>query len=74
MEKWGIRFGKFVPKVKTDDLVKSWKIVKGDIVEVISGSCKGQQGKVIKVERSKNSVIVEGVNLVQSKKNENLLI
>ena len=64
MEKWGIKFGKMVPKVKPADLLKSWKIVKGDFVEVISGSYKGQRGKVLRVQRDRNGLIVEGINLV----------
>ena len=38
-------------------------IKKGDTVLVISGDNKGQQGKVLKVEVSKQRAIVEGVNL-----------
>ena len=38
-------------------------IKKGDPVLVIAGDNKGQQGKVLKVEVSKQRAIVEGVNL-----------
>ena len=38
-------------------------IKKGDTVVVIAGDNKGQQGKVLKVEVSKQRAIVEGVNL-----------
>ena len=38
-------------------------IKKGDMVQVIAGDSKGQQGKVLKVEVSKQRAIVEGVNL-----------
>ena len=38
---------------------------KGDTVCVIAGDSKGQQGKVLKVEVSKQRAIVEGVNLVK---------
>ena len=40
-------------------------IKKGDTVIVIAGDNKGQQGKVLKVETSKQRAIVEGVNLVK---------
>ncbi|MBR2859329.1 MAG: 50S ribosomal protein L24 [Alistipes sp.] len=40
-------------------------IKKGDTVVVIAGDNKGQQGKVLKVETSKQRAIVEGVNLVK---------
>lgn len=41
------------------------KIKKGDKVLVIAGKCKGEEGKVLKVDREKNKVIVEGVNMIQ---------
>ena len=40
-------------------------IKKGDTVCVIAGDNKGQQGKVLKVEVSKQRAILEGVNLVK---------
>jgi large subunit ribosomal protein L24 len=65
MEKWGLRFGKYVPKVKPADLLQTWRIVRGDLVQVIAGRCTGQQGKVLRVQRDRNGLIVEGVNLVK---------
>ena len=44
------------------------KIGKNDTVEVISGSHKGLRGKVLKVFRDKERVIVEKVNLVKKHK------
>ena len=41
------------------------KIARNDIVEVISGDHKGQQGRVLKVDRAKNRVTVEKVRLVK---------
>ena len=43
------------------------KIKKGDLVQVITGSRKirGMQGRVLKVLRKQNKVIVEKVNLVK---------
>lgn len=35
-----------------------------DTVVMLSGSDKGQQGKVIKVDRANNKVIVEGLNKI----------
>jgi len=37
----------------------------GDKVEVIAGSSKGKQGKITKVLRKENRVIVEGCNIVK---------
>jgi len=39
-------------------------IKKGDTVKVIAGDSKGQQGKVLVVNREKTTAIVEGVNMV----------
>ena len=41
------------------------KIKVGDMVKVISGSCKGKEGKVTKVLRSENKVIVDKINIVK---------
>lgn len=41
------------------------KIKKGDEVVVIAGDHKGNKGKILEVLRSKNRVLVEGVNLVK---------
>ena len=40
------------------------KYKKDDIVQVITGKYKGQQGRIIKVYPDKNRVIVEGVNII----------
>ncbi|MGM0565561.1 MAG: 50S ribosomal protein L24 [Bacteroidota bacterium] len=40
-------------------------IKKGDNVKVISGESKGQQGRVLSIEKEKNRAIVEGVNVVK---------
>jgi large subunit ribosomal protein L24 len=40
------------------------KIRKGDLVKVIAGDSKGQQGKVQEILVAKSRVIVEGINLV----------
>jgi len=39
-------------------------IRKGDMVMVIAGDSKGQQGKVLKINTDKNMAIVEGINMV----------
>ena len=40
------------------------KIKKGDLVKVIAGKDKDKEGKVIAVNMKKNTVLVEGVNMV----------
>ena len=44
---------------------KSFNIKKGDTVKVIAGKDKGAEGKVIRVIRDEDRVVVEGVNLVK---------
>ncbi len=42
----------------------SMKIKKGDMVKVIAGRDKDKEGKVIAVNRKKNTLLVEGINMV----------
>jgi len=42
----------------------SLKIKKGDTVKVIAGKDKDKEGKVIAVNPKKNTVLVEGVNML----------
>ncbi len=44
---------------------KKLHVKKDDLVKVISGTSKGTEGKVLSVDRKKNRVIVEGVNIVK---------
>lgn len=37
----------------------------GDTVKVISGTSKGSEGKILAIDKKKNRVIVEGVNVVK---------
>ncbi len=39
-------------------------IKKSDIVKVIAGDSRGQQGKVLVIMRTKNTALVEGINMV----------
>ena len=40
------------------------KIRKGDLVKVIAGDSKGQQGKITEIIVDKNRAVVEGVNMI----------
>mmetsp|Transcript_36743 Transcript_36743/g.46846 ORF Transcript_36743/g.46846 Transcript_36743/m.46846 type:complete len:189 (+) Transcript_36743:161-727(+) len=51
------------PKKKPIELIKKWRILRGDRVAVIAGPERGKQGVVSKVFRKDNTLIVEGVNL-----------
>lgn len=44
---------------------RRWRIRKGDLVQVITGKDKGKQGKVSKVLREDERLIVEGVMMVK---------
>ena len=41
------------------------KIKKGDMVRVIAGADKNNEGKVIAVNKKNNTVLVEGVNMIK---------
>lgn len=43
---------------------KKMNIKKGDTVMVITGESKGQKGRVLEVDRVKDRVLVDGVNMV----------
>jgi large subunit ribosomal protein L24 len=44
---------------------KKFHIKKGDMVKVIAGDSKGQEGKVLEVLVSKDRAIIEGVNMMK---------
>ncbi|XP_039976885.1 probable 39S ribosomal protein L24, mitochondrial [Xiphias gladius] len=48
----------FVEPIAPED----WSVLRGDMVEILSGKDKGKQGKVIQVFRHRNWVILEGLN------------
>lgn len=48
---------------RTSNTQKKLHIKKGDVVRVISGNEKGKEGKVLRVFRENERVIIEGVNM-----------
>lgn len=40
-----------------------FKLKKGDLVRVISGESKGQEGKILSIDTKKHRALVEGVNM-----------
>jgi ribosomal protein L24 len=46
-------------------LIDQWRIVRGDTVQLLAGPDKKKQGKVVKVLKDSNRVVVEGLNLVR---------
>jgi large subunit ribosomal protein L24 len=49
---------------KQRTMQKKINIKRGDTVMVITGEYKGQKGRVLKVIRSKDRALVEGINMV----------
>ncbi|NPA42947.1 MAG: 50S ribosomal protein L24 [Chlorobi bacterium] len=47
--------------------MKKFKIKKGDLVQVMAGKDRGAKGHVLEVIRSKDRVIVEGVNIIKKR-------
>ena len=50
------------------DKVHKFKLKKEDTVEVIAGKDKGKRGKILKILREKDRVVVEGANIVKKTK------
>ncbi|HNZ26549.1 MAG TPA: 50S ribosomal protein L24 [Spirochaetota bacterium] len=46
-------------------MIKFKKIKKNDMVKIIAGKDVGKSGKVLRVDRAKGTVLVEGLNLVK---------
>ena len=44
---------------------KKLHIKVGDTVKVLSGESRGNEGKVLRIDRVKNRVVVEGINVVK---------
>jgi large subunit ribosomal protein L24 len=44
------------------------RITKGDQVRVITGDHKGQEGRVLRVDRKQRRLVVEGINIVKRHK------
>jgi len=45
-----------------------FKLKKNDTVEIIAGKDKGKRGRILKILRDKDRVIVEGANIVKKTK------
>lgn len=64
---WGRRVAKKLMnpqfKLKKQPVTNRWNIVRGDMVQVIQGPQTGQKGKVLKVLRESNRLIIDGVNM-----------
>jgi len=50
------------------EAVHKFKLKKEDNVQIITGKDKGKKGRVIRILRDKDRIIVEGINLVKKAK------
>lgn len=50
---------------------KKLHIKKGDTVKILSGESRGQEGKILVIDRKKNRATVEGVNLIKKHQKPN---
>jgi len=48
--------------------VHKFKIKKEDTVQIITGKDKGKRGRILKIFRDKDRVVVEGLNMVKKAK------
>lgn len=51
--------------IERSKAMAKFHIKKDDIVKVIAGESKGEEGKVLEVYPAKNKALVEGVNMVK---------
>jgi large subunit ribosomal protein L24 len=47
------------------ELIHKFKIKKDDTVQIIAGKDKGKRGRILKILRDKDRVVVEGANIVK---------
>ena len=50
------------------EAVHKFKLKKEDMVEIIAGKDKGKRGRILKILRDKDRVVVEGANIVKKTK------
>jgi len=48
--------------------VHKYKLKKEDVVEIITGKDKGKRGRILKILRDKDRIVVEGANIVKKAK------
>ena len=56
------------------EVLHKFKLRKEDTVEVIAGKDKGKRGRILKINRASDRIVVEGVNIVkkaQKKRKQN---
>jgi hypothetical protein len=61
--KWTHHLPRKKPSKPLQKLFRHWTIVRGDTVKLLAGDDKGKVGKVVKVIRKLNRIVVHGANL-----------
>lgn len=51
--------------MSTAQSIKRWMLRRGDEVVVLAGDDRGRRGKIIKIDRKRSRVFVEGINRVK---------
>ena len=51
-----------------ENVAHKFKLKKEDTVQIITGKDKGKKGRILKIMRDKDRIIVEGANLVKKAK------
>jgi len=51
-----------------DDKAHKFKLKKEDTVEIIAGKDRGKRGRILKILRDKDRIVVEGLNMVKKTK------
>lgn len=51
--------------VKPCDRVRFWLLAPGDFVRVVKGEHAGREGAIVRVDKLRNEVFIEGVNMVR---------
>ena len=46
-------------------MLKKLHIKVGDTVKILAGESRGQEGKILKIDKKKDRAIVEGVNMIK---------
>eukprot|EP01089_Gocevia_fonbrunei_P005013 TRINITY_DN15143_c0_g1_i1.p1 TRINITY_DN15143_c0_g1~~TRINITY_DN15143_c0_g1_i1.p1 ORF type:complete len:259 (-),score=68.32 TRINITY_DN15143_c0_g1_i1:23-799(-) len=66
----GVQKALLKQRIKRTIPIPKWKILSGDIVQILKGPSMGNQGKVKRVDRKLNLVYVEGQNLKRQESEE----
>jgi large subunit ribosomal protein L24 len=51
--------------MKMAEVAHKFKVKKEDTVEIIAGKDKGRRGRILKILRDRDRIVVEGVNIVK---------